>query len=120
MNLGYLCKQMGPFIQSMTKAVWSTFYKILSQTNTDDTSWDESIMGTLIVDGMTIVHELMAVKNFKYAKDLAEAYVKLVYKKNAKGHIASRIVFDIHTKSLSENTREQQRGKMNEMISFRV
>ena len=76
-------------------------------------------MGTLIVIGMTIVHELLAVKNFKYAKDLAEAYVKLVYKK-AKGHIAYRIVFDIHTKSLSENTREQQRGKMNEMISFRV
>ena len=76
-------------------------------------------MGTLIVDGMTIVQELLDVKNFIYAKDQAKAYVKLVYKK-AKGLIASRIVFDIHTKSLRENTREQQRGNINEMISFRV
>ena len=37
-------------------------------------------MGTLIVDGMTIVYELLAVKNFNYAKDHAETYVKLVYK----------------------------------------
>jgi len=49
----------------------------LVQINTDEITVKKHSMATLIVDGMAVVQELIAVRTFKNGKDLARAYVKL-------------------------------------------
>ena len=82
---------------------------------------EEQSAATLIVDGMAVVQELMAVKNFKNAKELGKAYVKLVDAK-AQGYDSIRVIFDNYTKetSVKEITRERRRGKLKEIRSFKV
>jgi len=74
----------------------------------------------LIVDGMAVVQELMAVRTFKNGKDLARAYVKLIDTR-AHDYAAVRVVFDNYTKvsSLKECTRERRRGKVKEISLIR-
>ena len=43
-----------------------------------ETLVEEHPMTTLVIDGMTVVHEVVALKNFETVKDLAMAYVKTV------------------------------------------
>jgi len=64
-----------------------------------------------LVDGMAVLHELMAVKNFKDCKDLCVSYVKLIDSK-ARGYDQVRVIFDNYTKvsSLKERTRQLRRG----------
>jgi len=50
----------------------------------------------LRVDGMAVLHELMAVKNFKDCKDLGVSYIKLIDSK-ARGYDQVRVIFDNYT-----------------------
>ena len=65
----------------------------------------------LIVDGMAVVQELMAVKQFENCKALSDAYVSLIDAKARKYHVV-RVVFDNYSieGSLKEATRERRRG----------
>ena len=67
----------------------------------------------LTVDRMAVLHELMAVKNFKDCKNLAVSYVKLTDLK-ARGYDQVRVIFDNYTKvpSLKEGTRQPCRGEI--------
>ena len=93
----------------------------LVQTNSDKITAQKHSMATLIVDGMAVVQELMAVRTFKNGKDLARAYVQLIDTR-AHDYAAVRVVFDNHTKvsSLKECTRERRRGKVKEIRSYNV
>ena len=93
----------------------------LVQTNSDDITAQKHSMATLIVDGMAVVQELMAVRTFKNGKDLARAYVKLIDTR-AHDYAAVRVVFDNYTNvsSLKECTRERRRGKVKEIRSYNV
>jgi len=84
-------------------------------------SSQEHSMTTLIVDGMAVLQELMAVRNFQRGKELARAYVKVIDTR-AQGYAAVRVVFDNYTKAilLKESTRERRRGKVKEVRSFKV
>jgi hypothetical protein len=66
----------------------------------------------LIVNGMAVLQELMAFKNFKHCKDLRTSFVKLIDSKS-RGYYQFRVIFDNYTKvnSLEEGTRERCRGK---------
>ena len=65
----------------------------------------------LIVDGMAVVQELMAVKSFKNCDDLGNAYVKLINAKASKYYV-TRVIFDNYSKAqpLQEATRQRRRG----------
>ena len=65
----------------------------------------------LVVDGMAVLYELMAVKNFKDCKDLGASHIKLIDSK-ARGYHQVRVIFDNYTKvsSLKEGTRQLRRG----------
>lgn len=93
----------------------------LVHVDSDETTTQEHSRATLVVDGMAVVQELMAIRNFKNGSDLARAYVKLIDTK-AKGYGAVRIVFDNYTKvsSLKEGTRERRRGKVKDIRSYKV
>src|SRR6218665_1836511 len=73
----------------------------------------------LIVDGMAVVQELMAVKDFKNCEDFGNLYVHLIDSK-ARGYLQVRVVFDNYTKenSLKEGTRERRRGKSKVVCSY--
>ena len=75
----------------------------------------------LIVDGMAVLQELMAVKNFKNCKDLGTSYVQLIDSKSL-GYYQVRVIFDNYTKanSLKEGTRERRRGKSKGIRSYKV
>ena len=75
----------------------------------------------LRVDGMAVLHELMAVKNFKDCKDLGVSYIKLIDSK-ARGYDQVRVIFDNYTKvsSLKEGTRQRRRGDIKGTRSYIV
>ena len=75
----------------------------------------------LIVDGMAVLQELMAVKNFKNCKDLGTSYVQLIDSKSL-GYYQVRVIFDNYTKanSLKEGTRERRRGNSKGIRSYKV
>jgi len=75
----------------------------------------------LIVDGMAVLQELMAVKNFNNCSDLGTSYVKIIDSK-ARGYDQVRVIFDNYTKvsSLKEGTRERRRGKSKGIRSYIV
>jgi len=75
----------------------------------------------LVVDGMAVLHETMAVKNFNDCKDLGVSYVKLTDLK-ARGYDQVRVIFDNYTKapSLKEGTRQLRRGKIKGTRSYIV
>jgi len=52
-------------------------------------SSEDHSMTTLVVDGMAVLQELMAVLNFQRGKELARAYVKLIDTR-ARGYTAVR------------------------------
>lgn len=89
-------------------------------TNAQGTN-DENEGFCLVVDGMAVLHELMAVKNVKNCKDLGTSYVKLIDSK-ARGYGQVRIIFDNYTivSSLKEGTRESRRGKSKGINSYIV
>ena len=66
----------------------------------------------LIIDGMAVVHELMAVTNLKTCHEFGDAYVNLI-ETRGKCYEQVRVIFDDYTQvaSLKERTREQRRGK---------
>jgi len=70
---------------------------------------------------MAVLHELMAVKNFKDCKDLGVSYVKLIDPK-ARGYDQVRVIFDNYTKvsSLKERTRQLRRGDIKGTRSYIV
>lgn len=65
----------------------------------------------LIVDGMAVVQELMAVKSFENGKALGKAYVELIDIKS-RNYNSVRVIFDNYAVvgSLKESTRERRRG----------
>ena len=75
----------------------------------------------LIVDGMAVVQELMAVKSFENCKALGNAYVALI---DAKGHNydATYVIFDNYSieGSLKEAKRDQRRGSKAPLKGFKV
>ena len=73
----------------------------------NETDSGEHVNATLIVGGMAVVQELIAVRNFQSGKDLSRAYIKLNEAK-CQGYVAVCVVFDNYTKtkSLKENTRQ--------------
>jgi hypothetical protein len=75
----------------------------------------------LIVDGMAVVQELMAVRSFENCLDLSNAYVKLINAKACNYHV-SRVVFDNYsiTESLKETTRERRRGGKKAPVGYQV
>jgi len=91
----------------------------VQETTTHITTENESCC--LIVDGMAVLQELMAVKNFKNCKDLGASYVRLIDLKS-RGYNQVRIIFDNYTKinSLKEGTRERRRGKSTGIRSYVV
>jgi hypothetical protein len=86
-----------------------------------ETTAEEYSTTTKVVDGMAVVQELMAVRNFKTGNDLARGYVTLTDTK-ARGYSAVRVVFDNYTKvsSLKEGTRECRRGKLQAISFYKV
>jgi len=86
---------------------------------TQSTNEEEGVC--LIVDGMAVLQELMAVKNVKTCKELGTSYVKLIDSKG-RGYGQVRVIFDNYTKvsSLKEGTRERRRGKSKAIRSYIV
>jgi len=82
---------------------------------------DEEIGVCLIVDGMAVVQELMAVKNVRTCMELGTAYVNLIDSKG-RGYDQVRVIFDNYTKvsSMKEGTRERRRGKVKAIRSYIV
>jgi len=70
---------------------------------------------------MAVLHELMAVKNFKDCKDLGVSYVQLIDSK-ARGNDQVRVIIDNYTKvsSLKERTRQLCRGDIKGTRSYIV
>ena len=95
------------------------FLEGLVHTNSNETTSQEH--PALIVDGMAVVQELMAVRTFRNGKDLASAYVKLIDTK-AQGYVAVRVIFDNDAKvcSLKEATQERRHGKLKEIRPYKV
>ena len=73
---------------------------------------ERNTLSCLVVDGMAVVQELMAVRNFNNCKDFSTSFVKLIDSKG-KNYDQVRIIFDNYTKkcSLKEGTRQRCRGK---------
>ncbi len=75
----------------------------------------------LVVDGMAVVQEIMAVKPLKNCKELVDAYVTLI---DAKGHNYNtiRVVFDNYVVegSLKEATRDRRRGSKAPVKGYKV
>ena len=94
---------------------------VKTDSNTTQESLHDRKLCCLVVDGMEVLQELMAVKNFKDCKDLATSYVKLIDSKG-RGYEQVRVIFDNYTKvlSLKEGTRQQRRDKTKGIRSFEV
>ena len=92
-----------------------------SQISAQPTELEDTSATCLVVDGMGVVQELMAVKNFKTCKELATSYVRLIDAK-AQGYCQVRVIFDNYTKkaSLKEQTRERRKGKVKGTRSYIV
>ena len=91
-------------------------------TTQDDITSNINKDGTcLLLDGMAVLNEIMAVKNYKKWKDLGVSYVKLVDSK-AQGYGQVRVIFDnySHAFLLKEGTRERRRGKFQGIRSYIV
>lgn len=75
----------------------------------------------LVIDGMEVVQELVAVTNYKTCKDFGVAYVKLIDSK-AQNYDHVRVILDNYTKvsSLKEATTEQCRTNVKELKSYVV
>lgn len=75
----------------------------------------------LVVDGMAVVQELMAVRVFNTCKDFGETYIKLI-ESRSRGYEHVRVIFDNYTRvsSLKEATRERRRGKVKGVKSYIV
>jgi hypothetical protein len=86
-----------------------------------NTNEDKDEGTCLVIDGMAVLNELMAVKNFKNCKDLGTSYVKLIESK-ARGYGQVRVIFDNYSNvsSLKEGTRERRRGKSKRTRSYIV
>ena len=84
---------------------------------TDRPTCNQSGPMCLIVDGMAVVQELMAVKQFKSCKALGDAFVSLIDAK-ARCYQIVRVVFDNYSVhgSLKETTRERRRGGKKEPV----
>ena len=78
--------------------------------NTHTTNEEDGVC--LVIDGMAVLKELMAIKNFDNCKDLGISYVKLIDSKG-QGYRQVRVIFDnYHNVSrLKTATRERRRGK---------
>ena len=85
------------------------------EANAQPTEFVEGSETCLIVDGMGVVQELMAVKNFKTSIQLATSFITLIDSK-----AQERVIFDNYTKkaSLKEQTRERRKGKLKETKSY--
>ena len=86
-----------------------------------NTGFAEGFETCLVVDGMAVVQELMAVKNFCTCKELATSFVKLIDSK-AREYCQMRIIFDNYTKtaSMKEQTRERRKGMVKGNKSYIV
>ena len=75
----------------------------------------------LLVDGMVVVQEAMAVGTIRTCKDLAMLYVRHIDSK-AKGYDQVRVVFDNYKipNSLKETTRQRRKGKIQSLRSYVV
>ena len=75
----------------------------------------------LVVDGMGVVQELMAVQICKTCKELATSYITLVDSK-ARGYCQMRVIYDNYTKeaSMKAHTRERRKGKLRVTKSYIV
>eukprot|EP00794_Sanderia_malayensis_P002266 gene2266-2603_t len=65
----------------------------------------------LVIDGMAVVQEISAVRNFESCKELGAAIVKLIDFK-ARGYDMTRVIFDNYSveNSMKDATRERRRG----------
>ena len=92
-----------------------------AQASAQPAEFEEGYETCLVVDGMGVVQELMAVKNFKTCKELATSFVTLI-DSNARGYCQVRVIFDNYTKnaSLKEQTRERRKGKLKGTKSYIV
>ena len=79
-----------------------------SQTSAQSTEHEEGSETCLVVDGMGVVQELMAVQNCKTCKELATSYIALI-DSEARGHCQVRVIFDNYTKEAS--MKEQRAAK---------
>ena len=80
------------------------------QTSAQSTAREEGPEMCLVVEGMGVVQELMAVQNGKTCKELATSYIALIDSK-ARGYCQVRVIFDNYTKeaSMKEQTRERRK-----------
>ena len=91
------------------------------QTSAQSTEREEGSETCLVVEGMGVVQELMAVQNGKTCKELATSYIALIDSK-ARGYCQVRVKFDNYTKeaSMKEQTRERRKGKVRVTKSYIV
>ena len=91
------------------------------QTSAQSTEREEGSETCLVVEGMGVVQELMAVQNGKTCKELATSYIALIDSK-ARGYCQVRVIFDNYTKeaSMKEQTRERRKGKARVTKSYIV
>ena len=94
-----------------------------SQTSAQSTEREERSGTCLVVEGMGVVQELMAVHNGKTCKELATSYIALIDSK-ARGYCQVRVIFDNYTEeaSMKEQTRgrERRKGKVKVTKSYIV
>ena len=83
------------------------------QTSEQSTEREEGSETCLVVEGMGVVQELMAVQNGKNCKELATSYIAHIDSK-ARGYCQVLVIFDNYTKdaSMKKQTRERRKGKV--------
>ena len=92
-----------------------------SEASAHPTDREQGSETCLVVDGMGVVQELMAVQNDKTCKEHATSYITLIDSK-ARVYCQVLVIFDSYTKeaSMKAHTREQRKGKVRITKSYIV
>ena len=92
-----------------------------SEASAQPTDRDQGSETCLVLDGMGVVQDLMAVQNGKTCKELATSYITLIDAK-AGVYCQVRVMFDNYTKeaSMKEHTRKRRKGKTRVTKSYIV
>ena len=89
------------------------------QLNEDNS--EVSFKKCLIIDGMAVVQEISAVRDFESCKELGAAVVELIDFK-ARGYDVTRVIFDNYNveNSMKYATRERHRGSQSIVKVYKV
>ena len=105
----------------MIKLVEDLVVNETSEASAQLTDRDQGSETCLVVDGMGVVQELMAVQNGKTCNEHATSYITLIDAK-ARVYCQVLVIFDSYTKeaSMKAQTRERRKGKVGITKSYIV